>query len=217
MARQFTSVRRLVFGSLSDYASSGRPHHCEEPEMKNLIADTRRLRCFKTKPFPWYILESLLFENGYQAVVLYRIAGWFKRNGIPLFGPFFSLLSLFLNGVDISPGATIGPGLLISHGTGLVVGESAEIGENATLMHQVTIGAPDTGRLEQMPKIGRNVFVGAGAAIIGSIEIGDDVIIGTNTIITEHVPSHHRVVNAAPMRSMRRSGHYQPIAIEDRD
>ena len=185
--------------------------------MKNLIADTRRLRCFKTKQFPWYVLESLLFENGYQAVVLFRIASWFKRNRVPFFGPFFARLGLFLNGVDISPGATIGPGLLISHGTGLVVGESAVIGANATLMHQVTIGAPDTGRLEQMPTIGRNAFVGAGATLIGAITIGDDVIVGTNTIITEDVPDNFRVVSAAPMRSMERRSDYQPIPIEGRD
>ena len=75
----------------------------------NLKRDTRRLREIKTKPFPFYVLESLLFENGYQAVVAYRLASWFKHRGIPLFGPLFARLGLLFTGVDISPGADIDP------------------------------------------------------------------------------------------------------------
>jgi serine O-acetyltransferase len=179
--------------------------------MKNLIADTRRLRCFKKKSFPWYVLESLAFENGYQAVVLYRVASWFKRHRIPILGPFFSRLGLFLTGVDISPGAQIAPGLLLSHGTGLVIGESVRIGADATILHQVTIGAPDTGRLNEMPDIGRDVYIGAGAVLIGGIKLGDDVIIGTNTVITSDVPDNHRVVSAAPTKISERRSDYQPI------
>ena len=185
--------------------------------MKNLIADTRRLRCFKTKSFPWYVLESLAFENGYQAVVLYRIASWFKSHRVLLLGPLFARLGLFLTSVDISPGAQIGPGLLISHGTGLVIGESAKIGPDATILHQVTIGAPDTGRLEQMPEIGRDVYIGAGAVLIGAIRVGDEVIIGTNTVITEDVPDNHRIVSAAPVRASERKSDYQPIQRGDRE
>lgn len=179
--------------------------------MKNLIADTRRLRCFKTKPFPWYVLESLAFENGYQAVVCYRIASWFKQRGIPILGPLFSRLGLFLTGVDISPGARIAPGLLLAHGTGLVIGESARIGPDATIMQQVTIGAPDTGRLEQMPEIGRDVYIGAGAVLVGAIKIGDGVIVGTNTVVTSDVPDNHRVVSAAGVKIAERHADYEPI------
>ena len=110
--------------------------------MSNLGEDTRRLRSIKTKGFPWYVLESLLFENGYQAVVLHRIASFFKRHRIPVLGPLVARLSLFFTGVDIAPGANIGPGLMISHGVGIVVGNSVTIGDNALLMHQVTLGAP---------------------------------------------------------------------------
>ena len=87
----------------------------------NLRADTRRLREIKTKPFPWYVLESLLFETGYQAVVLHRLAHWFRSRGIPVFGPALARYNQFLTGVDIAPQAVIGPGLRIAHGTGIVV------------------------------------------------------------------------------------------------
>ena len=94
--------------------------------LDNLKRDTRRLREIKAKPFPFYVIESLLFENGYQAVVAYRLASWFKHRRIPLFGPLFARLGLFFTGVDISPGAVIGPGLRISHGNGIVIGNGAD-------------------------------------------------------------------------------------------
>ena len=165
--------------------------------MTNVAADTRRLRELKSKPFPWYVVESLLFENGYQAVVLHRVAHWFKRHRIPVLGPLTARFSLFLTGVDIGPGAEIGPGLLISHGGGLVIGGYAQVGAHATLLHQVTIGAPTRARVLEMPVVGDRVFIGAGAKIIGPVTIGDDVIIGINAVVTEDVDSGSRVRSTA--------------------
>lgn len=165
--------------------------------LANLGEDTRRMREIKSKGFPWYVLESALFENGYQAVVLHRIAHWFRSRGIPLFGPLVARTSLFLTGVDISPEAVIGPGLRIAHGVGLVIGNKAEIGSGATLLHQVTIGARSTRRMGEMPSIGDDVFVAAGARIVGGIDVGSHVFIGMNTVVTEDVPSHSKVSSAS--------------------
>ena len=168
--------------------------------LKNLREDTRRLRAIKTKPFPFYVVESLLFENGYQAVVLYRLAHWFKSHRVPVLGPAFARLSLFLTSVDIAPAARIGPGLFISHGTGLVIGNGVRIGRNGTLLHQVTIGAPTGKRLDLMPTLGDNVFVGAGSLLIGRIEIGDDVFIGMNCVVTRDIPAQTKVTSTAGLR-----------------
>jgi serine O-acetyltransferase len=170
----------------------------------SIIADTRRLRIFKRKSFPWYVLESLLFDNGYQAVVLFRISSWFKRRRIPVFGPFFNRLSILLTSVDIAPGAEVGPGLLISHGMGLVVGESARIGTDAILHNSVSIGASALARIAQMPRIGDAVFIGAGARLIGDIEIGDNVFIGANAVVGQDVPADHRVVAAGGLKIVPR-------------
>ena len=162
--------------------------------LQNLKRDTRWLRSIKSKPFPWYVVESLLFENGYQAVVLHRIAHWFKSRGIPFFGPLVHRLSIFLTGVDISPAARIGPGLRISHGVGLVIGAYAQVGEDCLLMHGVTLGAPTLDRIDQMPKVGNRVVIGAGAVLLGDIQIGDDCLIGVRTVITRDVPASSRVL-----------------------
>ncbi len=163
----------------------------------NLRADTQRLKEIKRKRFPWYVLESLLFENGYQAVVLHRVAHWFKSRGIPVLGPLFARLSLFLTGADIAPAAVIGPGFRISHGVGLVIGDRVRIGSGALLLHQVTIGAPSGRRIDEMPTLGDDVFVGAGSRLIGKITIGDGVFIGVNAVVTQDVPDHKKVVSAA--------------------
>lgn len=179
--------------------------------LDNLRQDTRRLLEIKSKPFPWYVLESLAFENGYQAVVLHRIAHWFRKRRVPVLGPFFARLSLLLTGVDIGPGAEIGPGLHISHGVGLVIGGNVQIGSDATLLHGVTIGAPDRGRQPEMPVLGDDVFVGAGAKIIGDITVGDRVFIGVNTIVTRDVPEDTAVLlrDTTQMRP-RREGEGEP-------
>lgn len=168
--------------------------------LENLRQDTRWLRSIKKKPFPWYVIESLLFENGYQAVVLHRIAHAFRSRGIPFFGPLVHRFSIFLTGVDIAPAAVIGPGLRISHGVGLVIGAHVRIGADCLLMHGVTLGAPNVERLERMPRLGDGVVVGAGACLIGDIEIGDRVLIGVNAVVTRNVPADHKVLVAGELQ-----------------
>lgn len=167
---------------------------------RHLAADTRRLRSIKSKGFPWYVIESLLFETGYQAVVLHRLASFWKRHRIPVLGPATARLNHFLTGVDIAPGAEIGPGLMISHGTGIVVGNATRIGANALLMHGATLGAPTTERIGEMPTVGDNAVIGAGAKVIGAVTVGDDVLIGVNAVVTRDVPSGMTVLPTGEIR-----------------
>jgi serine O-acetyltransferase len=159
-----------------------------------LREDTRRLRETKTRAFPWYVLESLLFETGYQAVVLHRLASWFKRRRIPFCGPAIARWNQFLTGVDISPAAEIGAGLKIAHGTGIVIGWRARLGRGCTLMQNVTLGAPTVARLEAMPTIGERVVLGAGCAVIGDVKVGDDCFVGALALVTEDVPAGTKVL-----------------------
>ena len=129
------------------------------------------------------VTEALLFDNGFQAVVFYRLARWFKARRIPFFGPFFSRLGLLLTGAELSPGADIGPGLRIAHGVGLVVGGYARIGADAILLHGVTLGSPSPQRVREMPVIGDRVFLGAGASLIGAMTVGNDVAVGIGAIL----------------------------------
>lgn len=160
----------------------------------HLREDTRRLRETKPRPFPWYVLESLVLDTGYQAVVLHRLASWFKRHRVPFFGPAVARWNQFLTGVDISPAAEIGPGLRISHGTGIVVGWKARLGRDCLLMQNVTLGAPTAARLDDMPVIGDRVVLGAGCAVIGRVSVGDDCFVGALALVTEDVPAGSKVL-----------------------
>jgi serine O-acetyltransferase len=182
------------------------------PDMfDNLRVDTRRLREIKTKPAPWYVLESLLFESGYQAVVLHRIAHWFKRHRIPVLGPACARWNQLLTGVDIAPAAEIGAGLRIAHGTGIVIGNGVKIGRDCLIMHGVTLGAKTTASIGEMPTIGDRVVLGAGAAVVGGVTIGDDVFIGVHALVTGDVPSRSKVVAASGVELRARSP--QPTAV----
>lgn len=170
----------------------------KEPRLlDNVKADLARLIEGTESPSPTYALEALLFDNGFQAVLFHRLAHWFRARRIPFFGPFFARLGLLVTGADISHAAEIGPGLRIAHGNGLVVGGAARIGARAFLLQQVTIGAPSRSRVEQMPTLGDDVFVGAGARLIGPIRIGSRVFIGVNAIVTRDVPDGSKVVSTA--------------------
>lgn len=163
----------------------------------HLREDTRRLREIKSKPFPWYVIESLLFDAGYQAVFLHRLASWFKRRRIPVLPPAIARFNQFLTGVDISPYAEIGPGLRIAHGTGIVVGWRAKVGRDCLMLQNVTLGAPTTGRREEMPTIGDRVVLAAGCAVIGSVTVGDDCFVGALALVTEDVPAGSKVLSRA--------------------
>ena len=157
--------------------------------MKNLRADYRRLAAYREKDSLKFLLETMLFDNGFQAVWLYRLAHALKNASVPILPPLLARLNIFLTGVDIAPRATIGPGLVISHGVGLVIGGYAVLGERVLLHHQVTIGAATVGRIQSMPRIGSDVVIGAGAKIIGgSRPSANHCFIGANMLVTEDVP-----------------------------
>jgi serine O-acetyltransferase len=164
---------------------------------ENLGADARRLRETKSGPLAWCVFESLLFDAGYQATLLHRLAHWFKRRRVPALGPALARWNQFVTGVDIAPAARIGPGLRISHGTGIVIGNGVAIGRDCLLMQNVTLGAPTAARIDEMPTIGDRVVLGAGCAVIGRIAVGDDVFVGALALVTEDIPAGAKVLSRA--------------------
>lgn len=123
--------------------------------------------------------------SGLRATLLYRLSRACKRNGIPLLHGILARLNITLHGFDVPATVKIGPGLYIPHPVGTVI-TAREIGANVTLISNITIGM----RNEPIfPLIGDNVFVGAGARILGNLVIGDNVNIGANAVVLTDVPS----------------------------
>jgi serine O-acetyltransferase len=165
--------------------------------LDNVRADARKLKDKGDRSLAFYVIEAALFDNGFQAVLLHRLAASLKGWGIPVLPAWIARYNIFSTSVDINPSARIGPGLRISHGVGIVVGGAAVIGRDAILLHQVTVGSPSQGRVGEMPAIGDRVFLSAGCKLIGKITIGDDVAIGPNAVVTQDIPSGSRVRTTA--------------------
>lgn len=95
---------------------------------------------------------------------------------------------------DLACCKNIGKGFVLMHGIGTVLNTNISIGDNCTVLHNVTIGAGKSG----VPRIGNNVYIGAGAIIIGGVSIGDNVKIGAGAIVVKNIPSNTTVVSEKP-------------------
>lgn len=139
-------------------------------------------------------LEVLLCYPGLQALMLYRLAHWLHQVGIPLLPRLISHITRFLTGIEIHPGARIGKGVFIDHGMGVVIGETAIVGDRAVIYQGVTLGGTGKETGKRHPTLGTNVVVGAGAKVLGNIQIGDNVRIGAASVVLRDVPSDSTVV-----------------------
>jgi serine O-acetyltransferase len=139
--------------------------------------------------------EVALLYPGVHAIWAHRLAHALWTRGYRFAGRALSQLTRSFTGVEIHPGATIGAGLFIDHGMGVVIGETAVVGENVTLYHGVTLGGTtlDKGK-KRHPTIGDRVTIGAGAKVLGAIEIGSDSRIGANAVVVRDVPANAVVV-----------------------
>ncbi len=139
-------------------------------------------------------LEVLFLYPGPQAIILYRIAHLLHNLDIVFLPRFISHLARFLTGIEIHPGAVIGKGVFIDHGMGVVLGETAVVGDYCLLYQGVTLGGTGKETGKRHPTLGCNVTVGAGAKILGNINIGDRVRVGAITVVLKDVPSNSTVV-----------------------
>lgn len=135
----------------------------------------------------------LLYFKGFHATQSYRITHWlWQRNRHDLAFFLQNRISEVM-GVDIHPAAKIGKGIMIDHGTGVVVGETAVVGDDVSMLHGVTLGGSGKAGGDRHPKIGNGVMIGANAAILGNIAVGECAKIGAGSVVLEDVPARTTV------------------------
>ncbi len=125
-----------------------------------------------------------------RAMFWLRLGSWFFHEGFPLSKSITLWLLYYLHGLEISPAADVGGGLYIAHPKGTTI-QAKRIGRNCTIIHAVTIGMRNE---HAFPDIGDDVFIGAGARILGDICVGDGAKIGANAVVIRDVPSGATVV-----------------------
>jgi serine O-acetyltransferase len=151
------------------------------------------------------LLEVLLLYQGLHALISYRIAHLFYKLRLFFLARLISQFARHLTGIEIHPGARIGKGFFIDHGMGVVIGETAVIGDNVLLYQGVTLGGAGLEKGKRHPTIGNNVVIGAGAKILGNINVGDNSYIGANAVVIKEVPANSTVVGV-PGRVTRQDG-----------
>jgi serine O-acetyltransferase len=139
-------------------------------------------------------VDLLLTYGGVQALLSHRVSHALHEAGIPLLPRLLAYLTAAVTGVEIHPAARIGRGLFIDHGAGVVIGETASVGDDVTIYQGVTLGGTGFARGKRHPTVGNEVMIGAGAALLGPIEIGDRAKIGANSVVIHDVPPNSTVV-----------------------
>ena len=154
---------------------------------KNIRQD---IKCvFDRDPAARNTFEVLTTYPGLHALIHYRLSHWCWEHGLLYVARVISFFSRWFTGIEIHPGAKIGSGFFIDHGMGVVIGETAEIGDNVTLYHGVTLGGTSWDKGKRHPTLRDGVVIGAGAKVLGPIEIGENGRVGSNAVVTKPVPA----------------------------
>ena len=159
------------------------------------------------------LIEPVLYFKGFHAIQTHRLAHWLWRNGRQDFALYLQSRSSEVFQVDIHPAVPVGRGIFIDHATGVVIGQTAVIEDNVSMLQGITLGGTGKERGDRHPKIRRGVLIGAGAKILGNIEVGQCARVAAGSVVLQNVPPKTtvagvpaKVVGAAgcaePARSM---------------
>ena len=148
------------------------------------------------------LIEPFLYFKGFHTLQVHRLAHWLWQAGERDFALYLQSRASEVFQTDIHPAATIGRGIFLDHATGLVVGETAVIGDGVSLLQGVTLGG--TGKVggDRHPKIGHGVMIGAGAKILGNVQVGPNARIAAGSVVLAAVPAGATVAGV-PARVVR--------------
>lgn len=155
------------------------------------------------------LLEPLLYFKGFHAIQTHRFAHALWRAGRHDLALYLQSRSSEVFQTDINPAARIGRGIFLDHATGLVVGETAVIENNVSILHGVTLGGTGKAGGDRHPKIRHGVLIGAGAKIIGNIEVGECARVAAGSVVLQAVP-RNTTVAGVPARVVGAAGCSEP-------
>jgi serine O-acetyltransferase len=138
-------------------------------------------------------IEPVLYFKGFHAIQTHRLAHWLWNRGRRDFALYLQSRSSSIFQTDINPAAPMGRGIFLDHATGLVVGRTASIGDNVSILQDVTLGGTGKEGGDRHPKIRHGVLIGAGAKILGNIEIGEGAKVAAGSVVLHSVAAHTTV------------------------
>ena len=159
-------------------------------------------------------IEPVLYFKGFHAIQAHRLAHWYWTNGRRDLALYLQSRSSEVFQTDIHPAARVGRGIFLDHATGLVVGSTAVIEDDVSILHAVTLGGTGKQGSDRHPKIRRGVMIGAGAKILGNIEVGECARVAAGSVVLRSVPAHTTVVGV-PARVAGTAGCAEPSRAMD--
>jgi serine O-acetyltransferase len=180
----------------------------DDPDIGNAFrADL--VAVFDRDPATSRFIDPLLYFKGFHAIQTHRLAHWLLKKGRKDFAYYLQSRSSSVFQVDINPAAKIGRGIFLDHATGFVVGETAVIEDDVSILHGVTLGGTGKENEDRHPKIRHGVMIGAGAKILGNIEVGHCARIAAGSVVVKPVP-HNVTVAGVPARTVGPAGCSEP-------
>jgi len=160
------------------------------------------------------LIEPVLYYKGFHAIQTHRLAHWLLGKGRKDFALYLQSRASVVFQCDINPAARIGRGIFLDHATGLVVGETALIEDDVSILHDVTLGGTGKEHEDRHPKIRRGVMIGAGAKILGNIEVGRCARIAAGSVVIKPVPNNVTVAGV-PAKVVGEAGCPEPSRAMD--
>lgn len=159
-------------------------------------------------------VEPFLFFKGFLALQAYRVMHWLWGRGRTTFALHLQSRISEVFAMDVHPAARIGRGVMIDHGTGVVIGETAVVEDDVSMLHGVTLGGTGKEHGDRHPKVRRGVMIGAGAKILGNIEVGAYSRVGAGSVVVNPVPERCTVAGV-PARVVGCAGCDKPSQTMD--
>src|SRR5262249_48848832 len=159
-------------------------------------------------------IDPLLYFKGFHAIQTHRLAHWLWKKGRRDFALYLQSRASSVFQTDINPNARIGRGIFLDHATRLAVAETAQIDDDVSILHGVTLGGTGKEDEDRHPKIRRGVMIGAGASILGNIEVGHCARIAAGSVVLKAVP-HNTTVAGVPAKVVGTAGCPEPARSMD--
>ncbi|WP_315831763.1 serine O-acetyltransferase [Bradyrhizobium prioriisuperbiae] len=180
----------------------------DQPDLGNAFrADL--VAVFDRDPATSRFIDPLLYFKGFHAIQAHRLAHWLWHKGRKDFAYYVQSRSSAAFQTDINPAAKIGRGIFLDHATGLVVGETAVIEDDVSILHGVTLGGTGKENEDRHPKVRQGVMIGAGAKILGNIEVGRCARIAAGSVVVKPVPNNVTVAGV-PAKVVGAAGCSEP-------
>lgn len=178
------------------------------PELSD-AAEADLMAVFDRDPATHRLMQPILFFKGFQALQAYRIGHWLWQQDRRDMAYFVQMRCSEVFGVDIHPAARIGTGVMIDHAHSIVIGETAVVGNDVSMLHSVTLGGTGKEDGDRHPKIGNGVMIGAGAKVLGNIQVGHHSRIAAGSVVLNDVPPC-KTVAGVPARIVGDAGCTDP-------